>query len=122
VAAIPTPLAASGDVQVLEFQVPTGYDGLISGLFHLYTGPGFMEGGGDLEWRILVNKTYALHLGQVLMSLGSRKGTYRIDGGIPVQSGQRIQYIVNAPNLSGGILPINSQIVCGLEGLFYARQ
>lgn len=122
VAAIPTPLAASGDVQVLEFQVPTGYDGLISGLFHLYTGPGFMTGSGDIEWRIKVNKTYAVHLGQILVTLGSQRGAYSIDGGIPVQSGQRIQYIVNAPNLSGGLLPLNSQIVCGLEGLFYARQ
>jgi hypothetical protein len=122
VGAVPTPLAASGDVEVLDFQVPTGYDGLISGLFHLYNGPGFMEGGGDLEWRLLINKTYATNLGQILVTLGSQRRTYPVDGGIPVQSGQRIRYIVSAPNLSGGILPLNSQIVCGLEGLFYARQ
>jgi hypothetical protein len=122
VSAIPTPLAISGDVVVLDFQVPTGYDGLIAGLFHVYTGPGFQEGNGDIEWRLLVNKTYAVHLGRVLVTLGSRAQSYPVEGGIQIQSGQRIQYIVNVPNLSGGILPLASQIVCGLEGLFYARQ
>ncbi len=121
VSAIPTPLAISGDVEVLNFQVPHGYDGLIAGLFHLYTGPGFREGGGDIEWRLRINQTYAIHLGQVLVTLGSQAQSYLLDGGIQIQSGQRIQYIVSAPNLSGGILPLASQIVCGLEGLFYAR-
>jgi len=122
ISAIPTPLAISGDVDVLDFQVPMGYDGLISGLFHLYNGPGFNEASGDIEWRLLINRTYALHLGQILVSLGSERQSYPLDGGLPIQSGQRIRYIVSAPNLSGGILPLNSQIVCGLEGLFYARQ
>lgn len=122
VAGIPTPLAAAGDVVVLDFQVPSGYDGLVAGCFNIYTGPGFLEGGGDIEWRILINKVYAVQLGQILVTLGSRAQAYPIDGGIQIQSGQRIRYIVNVPNLSGGILPINSQIVCGLEGLFYARQ
>jgi hypothetical protein len=122
VGAIPTPLAISGDVVVLDFQVPQGYDGLIAGLFHLYTGPGFREGNGDIEWRVLINKTYAVHLGQVLVTLGSRQQSYPVEGGIQIQSGQRIRYIVSVPNGSGGILPLASQIVCGLEGLFYARQ
>lgn len=121
-AAIPTPLAISGDVEVLNFQVPNGYDGLIAGLFHLYTGPGFREGNGDIEWRLVINRTYAIHLGAVLVTLGSRQECYPLEGGIQIQSGQRIRYIVNVPNLSGGILPLVSQIVCGLEGLFYARQ
>ena len=119
---IPTPLAAAGDVEVLSFQVPAGYDGLIAGLFNVYTGPGFLDGGGDIEWRLLINKVYAVHLGRVLVTLGSRQGPFPVEGGIQVQSGNRVQYIVSVPNLSGGILPLNSQIVCGLEGLFYARQ
>jgi hypothetical protein len=121
VAGIPTPLPGP-DTVVLDFQVPTGYDGLLTGCFNVYTGPGFGEGNGDIEWRILINKVYGVQLGQILVTLGSQASAYSIDGGIQIQSGQRIQYIVNVPNLSGGILPLNSQIVCGLEGLFYARQ
>lgn len=121
VGAIPTPLPGPDSV-VLDFQVPAGYDGLLTGCFNVYTGPGFLEGGGDIEWRILVNKVYAVQLGRILVTLGSQAAAYPIDGGIQIQSGQRIRYLVNVPNLSGGILPINSQIVCGLEGLFYARQ
>lgn len=120
--AVPTPLAISGDVVVLDFQVPVGYDGVIAGIFNTYTGPGFLEGNGDIQWRLLINKVYAIHLGLVLVTLGSQAASYPVFGGIEVQSGTRIQYIVNVPNLSGGILPINSRIVCGLEGLFYARQ
>ena len=119
-ASIPTPLPGADNL-VLSFLVPHGYDGVIAGLFHRYTGPGFQEGNGDIEWRLLINRTYAIHLGNVLVSLGSQQRPYPVDGGIFVQSGNLIQYLVNVPNLSGGILPINSQIVCGLEGLFYAR-
>jgi hypothetical protein len=121
VAAIPTPLAASGDVEVLNFRVPTGYDGVIAGLFHLYTGPGFADGNGDIQWRLAINKVYAIHLGNVLVTLGSVQQAFPVDGGIPIQSGNIIRYIVNVPNLSGGILPLATQIECGLEGLFYAR-
>jgi hypothetical protein len=120
-AGIPTPLAASGDVEVLNFEVPPGYDGLIAGLFNMYTGPGFREGNGDIEWRLMVNRTYAIHLGRIMVSLGGQDQPYPVDGGIFVQSGTRVRYIVSVPNLSGGILPLASRIVCGLEGLFYAR-
>jgi hypothetical protein len=120
-AAIPTPLAAAGDVEVLNFEVPPGYDGLIAGLFNMYTGPGFREGNGDIEWRLLINRTYAVHLGQVLVTLGGQNKPYPVDGGIFIQSGTHIRYIVSVPNLSGGIVPLVSRIVCGLEGLFYAR-
>jgi hypothetical protein len=117
---VQAPLAI-GDVEVLNFEVPPGYDGLIAGLFNVYTGPGFQDGNGDIEWRLLINRTYAVHLGRIMVSLGGQDQPYPVDGGIFIQSGTRIRYIVNVPNLSGGILPLASQIVCGLEGLFYAR-
>ncbi len=120
-AAIPTPLPADGDVEILAFQIPNGYDGVIAGIFHGYTGPGFREGNGDLEWRLQINRTYAVQLGDVLVSMGSRNRAYLVDGGIQVQSNQWVRYIVNAPNLSGGILPVNSRIFAGVEGLYYAR-
>lgn len=118
---IPTPLAAAGDVEVLSFEVPTGYDGMISALFHLYTGPVFQEGGGDLEWRLQLNRVYAVGMGRMLTRLGGTNRLYLLEGGLQIQSGQRIRYIVNAPNLSGAILPLATRIVCCLEGLFYAR-
>ena len=120
--AIPTPLAASGDVEIFNFRVPTGFDGLITALFHDYTGPGFADGNGDIQWRLQVNRTYAIHLGNVLVRLGSRQRAYGLDGGIQIQSGQFLRYIVNVPNLSGGILPLATQIVAGLEILLYARR
>jgi hypothetical protein len=119
--AVPTPLPGAGDVEVLNFQVPFGYDGLIAGLFNVYTGPGFREGNGDIEWRLLTNRVYAVHLGRIMVTLGGQDSPYPVDGGIFVQSGTRVRYVVNVPNLSGGILPLQTQIVCGLEGLFYAR-
>jgi hypothetical protein len=120
--AIPTPLAIAGDVPVLQFEVPTGYDGVIRGQFHRYTGPGFREGNGDLEWRVKINRVYAKHLGDVKVSIGQVGQPMPIRDGIPLSSQQRIQYIVAAPNLSGGILPVNSRIVCGLVGWFTPRR
>jgi hypothetical protein len=122
VGAIPTPLAAAGDVLVLRFTIPMGYDGVIHGLTQHYTGPGFLEGNGDIEWRLKINRTYAQYLGNVLVSLGSLSETHPLDDGIPVYSLQQVEYIVNVPNGSGGILPVNTQIVCACTGFFWPRK
>jgi hypothetical protein len=121
-AGIPTPLAAAGDVLIFAYEVPVGYDGIIRGLFHHYTGPGFLEGNGDLEWRLKVNRVYAQYLGDVLVSLGSVGEPMPLEDGIPITSRQRVEYIVSAPTLSGGILPVDSRIVAGIAGWLVVRR
>lgn len=121
-AGIPTPLAAAGDVLILALEVPSGFDGVLRGIFHHYTGPGFLEGSGDIQWRIKINRTYAWHLGRMLVSMGQIGEPYPLEDGIPVTSLQRLEYLVSAPNLSGGILPVNSQIVAGIEGWMWPRR
>jgi len=118
---VPTPLAASGDVEVLSFRVPEGYDGVLAAIAAIYTGPVFDEGNGDLEWRLRINRVYATNMGRVLFSLGDVRRPMVLDGGIPIQSGQRISLLVSAPNLSGVILPLATRIIGRLEGVFYAR-
>jgi hypothetical protein len=121
-AGIATPAPIDGDVTVLDFFVPYGYDGYINGNSHSYTGPGFVEGSGDLIWRIRVSNVYARHLGNVLVTLGSVLETHPIQDGLQLRSRARVQYIVNVPNLSGGILVGASRIVCVLEGWFVPRR
>ena len=121
-AGIATPAPVDGDVVVLDFYVPYGYDGYINGNSHVYTGPGFVEGSGDIIWRIRVSNVYVRHLGNVVVTLGSIVQTHPIEDGIHLRSRSRVQYIVNVPNLSGGILIGASRIVCVLEGWFVPRR
>jgi hypothetical protein len=120
--AIPTPLAAAGDVLVTTFWPPLGWDGILHGIFNRYTGPGFREGGGDIEWRLQFGPAYAKQMGNILVQFGQVNEFYKLSQGIPFRSHRPIRFWVYAPNTSGGILPVNSQIVCGLEGWIFPRK
>lgn len=121
---IPLPAAASGDVVVFSFRVPIGFDGIVLGQYHQYTGLGtFIEGGGDLAWRVKVNGRYLRDMGNMLVSLGSTKQLSPCPGGLWLHSGNLVEYIVTAPNTSG-LLPLPGQgnILAGLNGFFFPRK
>ena len=107
------------DHLVLEFQVPTGYDGVIQQLVNFYTGIGFLEGSGQLSWRVKINNRYIKDYGNIQTTLGSLSTPYTVfNGPIRLCSRQTIQYFVNndvASGLAGG------RAVCALFGWFYPR-
>lgn len=119
--AIPTPLSSDGDVEVLRFRVPEGFDAVVRGIYHHYTGPGFVQGSGDIEWRLRVGRVYPRFMGRMTVEMGDVDAHFPISG-LLVPSGQTVYYIVNVPNLSGGILPENSEIVCSIEGWLIPRR
>lgn len=116
-----TPTTAAGDQVVLTLKMPVGYDGLLSGIFQFYTGTGFVQGSGDIVWRIQVNQHYAKDLGNNPFSIGTPQLPFPLTEGVILLSGQTIRYIVNVPNLSGNIQIGASQIVCGLVGFYWPR-
>ena len=120
--AVATPLAIAGDVLVVTFWPPLGWDGILHGIFNRYTGPGFRDGGGDIEWRLQFGPVYAKQMGRVLVQMGQVNKFYKLNQGIPFKSHRPIHWWVYAPNGSGAILPVNSQIVCGLEGWIFPRK
>jgi hypothetical protein len=119
---IATPAPVDGDVLVVDLEVPLGYDGVLRGNSHWYSGPGFVDGSGDIIWRLQTGRIYARHLGNVTVTLGRPQQTHPIRDGIWLRSTETVRYIVNVPNLSGGILIGASRIVCVLEGWFFPRR
>jgi len=118
---IVTPLPAAGDQIVLTSRVPYGYDGLLAGIYNFYSGNGFLQGSGDILWRIKLNQHYLQDLGNIQFTLGSPVSPCPLTEGQILLSGQTMRYIVNVPNLSGLIQVGASQIVCGLVGFWWPR-
>jgi hypothetical protein len=118
---IVTPVPAAGDQTILEMRMPLGYDGLLAGIFHFYTGNGFSQGSGDIVWRVQVNLRYIEDLGNLLFQLGSPQSPMPLTEGQILLSGQTLRYIVNVPNLSGLIQVGQSQITAGLVGFLWPR-
>ncbi len=105
------------DTVVTTFKVPTGYDGVITSIVNMYTGAGFVEGSGNLTWRIMVGRRWGRNLGSIQTTLGSLTSPCPLfRGGIRVCSQQVCTYYVNhavASALAGG------RIVCAFFGWFY---
>ncbi len=107
------------DNLVLEARVPSGYDGVLMTRSHQYTGTGFMEGNGDLTWRLQNNFQWFRDAGAVTITQGRLNQPYDLEGGgYRVYSNQVLRYFVNvavgaAARLNGG------RIICALSGWFY---
>jgi len=121
VGTIPLPDPADGDVVIFSFHVPLGYDGIILGQFHGFTGD-YTQASGDLAWRIKVDGRYLRDCGNMLVSIGSSRQLSPIAGGLQLRSDNVVEYIVAAPN-TGGSLPLPGQgnIIAGLHGWIYPR-
>jgi hypothetical protein len=108
------------DLAVLTFQVPIGYDGVITGIQSRFIGAGFVEGSGDIEWRIQLSRRYAPDYGQILTSLGDLTSPVSFSGaGLRIYSHQTIRFIARITNF--GPLDPNGRVLCSLMGWFYPR-
>jgi hypothetical protein len=124
--AIALPTAASGDSVILTFRVPWGYDGVILGQYHGYY-PSivlpvqFIEGSGDIAWRLSIASRFAKDCGNVLVSFGSVQNMSPVAGGLQIRSENVIQYLVAAPNPSGILNAGQGTVVAGLHGWMWPR-
>ncbi len=113
---IPCPTAVAGDVVALQFQIPVGYDGVITGFVMNYLGSGFFEGSGDLIFRVKLSRYFAKDFGNITTSLGTVQTPYPTQ--ILATSLSTIRILVNAPNGSGSLLP-GTPIVVQAHGWWY---
>lgn len=117
--AIPLPDPSTPDVVIFSFRVPYGYDGVVTAQYHGYTNS-FTQGSGDLAFRVRADGRYLRDAGDMLVSIGNPKQLSPINGGLQLRSGNLVEYIVSAPNITG-TLPPGGNILAGLHGLFYPR-
>lgn len=120
---IPLPAANGLDTLIGSFIVPTGFDGVGTVAIFNYTGAGFVEGSGDLTWRLELNQHFVKNFGNVPTQIGSLKIPYAAasnNAQILLQSNQLVQLWVNrsvasAGNLNGG------RIIGSLWGWYFPR-
>ena len=76
-------------------------DGVITGNANHFVGNGFVEGSGDVEWRIQLGRRYALDYGRILTTMGDlAQSSAFAGGGIRIYSNQRIQYLARITNFA----------------------
>lgn len=101
------------DIVVVQFVVPTGYDGVINYISNNAALGTDQEGSGDLVWRILINDRPVRNFGNITFQNGTiAQG--RIVSPIRIFTGQTVTYTVQ---YAAGI--VTGQVICSLSGYFY---
>lgn len=120
-----TGLFDGADHVVMSERVPLGYDGVIADIVCEVVAPGatgFVEGSGDVTWRLAADNRYLRDQGNLTVTVGSLTTPSSIPrGGLLVYSHNLIQFFVNlAPAAIGNINP-NARIVCSITGWWWPR-
>lgn len=113
------------DVLVMSERVPVGYDGVISDVVCEIVAngaTGFLDGSGDITWRLSADKRFLRDLGNLKVQVGSLVTPSPVPRGmLRVYSHDLIQFFVNfLPGAEVRINP-NARIVCSVTGWFYPR-
>jgi hypothetical protein len=117
------PVAPAGvDQLVFSERMDLGYDGIITGLTNFWAGTGFIEASGDITWRIKKDRVFIPYFDTITVTLGSLAVPFVVGlEGIPVYSGQLIQYFANFQAGSEGRLTIGGKTVCAITGFKWPR-
>jgi hypothetical protein len=118
---IALPAANGLDTLITSFQVPYGYDGcIVSPIFNVDGVTGFVQGSGDLTWRLRLNQRWVRDFGAVTTFLGSTTTPYAVNvGQIIIQSGQVVSIFVNRSTTSGGLA--GGRVIGAAFGWFWPR-
>ena len=113
------------DVQVMKERVPLGYDGVISDVVCEVVangGTGFVDGSGDITWRLAADGRFLRDMGNLKVTVGSLTNPSPVPRGmLRVYSHDLLQFFVNLT--PGAEVRINPQafIVCSITGWFWPR-
>ncbi len=107
--------------------VPIGYDGVITdvmcGIFPGSDGvTGFVEGSGDLIWRLSAAGRYLRDLGNIQTSLGSLTAPNPVPrGGLRIYSDDQLVWTCRFAAGADSRISASARIVCSLVGWYYPR-
>jgi hypothetical protein len=117
------------DTVVLQMRVPLGYDGVIQDIVLNFGGAGFIEGSGDITWRVAADYLpvgglqtggrYLRDMGNVTTSIGSLTQPSPVPrGGLRIYSYDLVTiYCSIAP----AAVVANGNIITSLGGWFWPR-
>lgn len=111
------------DVLVAEHRVPIGCENVVVFLIAQYTGAGFVEGSGDITWRLRSNLHWEKDYANVQTTLGSASDPYKVSRGSLRSRPHSLIRMYASVNLAGsGNLDPNARIICGFGGWEYPQQ
>lgn len=118
------PVAPAGvDQLVFAERIPLGYDGVLMFVSNTWNGTGFVEAGGDITWRIKKDRVFIPYYDTITTTLGSLAVPSAVEGqGIPLLSGQLLQYFANFQAGSEGRLNVGGKTICGFQGYIWPRE
>lgn len=76
--------------------VPVGYAGVLTGIVNYYTGTGFVEGSGDIVWRVRINQRWVKDYGNMVTTVGTLQAPCMIyRGGVRLLPQQLLRYYIS---------------------------
>lgn len=107
---------------IVTFNVPIGYDGILRSIVNEFAGTGFVEGSGDLTWRIQQGQRFVADYDAITDTLGNLTTPFAITGdGIRLVSGQTLSYLCVIGAGANARLNPAGRIICAFMGLFWPR-
>ncbi len=124
---VPAPPFTGLDTPVLTQRVPLGYDGVITDVVcEILPGAsgstGFIEGSGDLTWRLSANGRFLRDLGNIITTLGSLTAPNPVPrGGLRVWSDDLLVFSVAFAPGADSRIAADARVVCSITGWWYPR-
>jgi hypothetical protein len=115
----------SSNQLILTEQVPIGYDGVIIDIICQIQAPGgsgFIEGSGDVTWRLSADGRYLQDMGDLTVSVGSLIAPSPVPrGGIRVYSGNVLNFTAAFAPSAAPVLNPAGRVICSITGWYYPR-
>jgi hypothetical protein len=115
----------AGTQTALTMTVDTGYDGVLTDIVCEVVADGatgFIEGGGDVIWRLQNNQHYVRDLGNIQVTMGSLTSPGVVPrGGVRIFSRNVLTFLVSIDASGLANLSPGARIVTSLSGWMYPR-
>lgn len=116
------PAAGLGDTAILEFRCPVGYQGVLVGHQHQYFGAGFVQGSGDLLWRIGIDGNFPRSMGAMPFEMGSLERPRPLYAPVRFGESQVITYFIDVPAGSPVATGAGNYTIAALSGFLWPME
>lgn len=114
---IATP-APGSSATVASFIVPDGWIAVVKGVTNLYQSAGFVNGDGQLIWRIDKDGEYPPGFENIKTNLGNTEQPWPLSGAIIAVSGQLVKYTIAVDAAATCPTGATAPVICGFDGYF----